>query len=90
MTLSIPDELYEEMKRHKEIKWSEIARRSIRNEIESRKGIVKGADFFNRLPQETKEGIRAVAKLPESDWKRFHKKMKAKEWKRTKSLMQAR
>ena len=31
ITLSIPDDLYEEMKKHKEIKWSEIARQSLWN-----------------------------------------------------------
>jgi len=90
ITLSIPDELYEEMKRHREIKWSEIARRSIKEEVEKRKGIVKGSDFFNKLPEETKNGIREISRLSESDWKKFYKKMKAKEWKRAKSLMQAR
>ena len=29
ITLYIPDELYEKMKKHKEIKWSEIARQAI-------------------------------------------------------------
>ncbi len=89
ITLSISDELYEEMKKHREIKWSEIARRSIAEEVEKKKGIVKGSDFFNRLPEETKKGIREIAEFSKSDWKKFHKKMKAKEWKRAKSLMQA-
>ncbi|MFA4647763.1 hypothetical protein P8X24_11050 [Pyrococcus kukulkanii] len=29
MTISVPDELYEIMKKHREIKWSEIARRAM-------------------------------------------------------------
>jgi len=90
ITLSIPDELYDEMKKHREIKWSEIARRSIREEVDKRKGVIKGSELFARLPEETKKGIREISKLSESDWRRFHKKMKAKEWKRAKSLMQAR
>ena len=89
ITLSIPDELYEEMKKHREMKWSEIARRSIAEEVGKKKGVMKGTDFFNRLPEETKEGIREVSTFSKSDWKKFHKKMKAKEWKRAKSLMQA-
>ncbi len=78
ITLSIPDELYEEIKRHKEIKWSEIARRSIAEEVEKKKGVVKGADLFNKLPEETKEGIREIAKFSKSDWKKFHKKRRRK------------
>ena len=30
MTLAIPDDLYEVMKKHKEIKWTEVARQAIR------------------------------------------------------------
>ncbi|WP_048146880.1 hypothetical protein [Pyrococcus abyssi] len=29
ITISVPDELYEIMKKHKEIKWSEVARRAM-------------------------------------------------------------
>jgi len=29
MTISVPDDLYEIMKKHREIKWSEIARRAM-------------------------------------------------------------
>ena len=90
ITLSIPDELYEEMKKHKEIKWSEIARRGIREELEKKKGIIKGSDFFNRLPEDTKNSIRKISKFSKSDWEKYHKKMKEREWKRAKSLMRAR
>ena len=34
LTLSIPDELHERMKRHSEIRWSEIVRRTITQKIE--------------------------------------------------------
>lgn len=34
MTIAIPKELHNKMKRHNEIKWSEIARRAIREYIE--------------------------------------------------------
>jgi len=30
MTLAIPDDLYKVMKKHKEIKWTEVARQAIR------------------------------------------------------------
>ncbi len=33
ITLSIPDELREKMKKYKEIKWSEIVRKAIINEL---------------------------------------------------------
>ena len=89
ITLSIPDELYEEMKKHKEIKWSEIARRGIIEELEKKKGIVKGSDFLKKLPEDTRKQI-IENKFSKSDWEKYYKKMKEKEWKRAKSLMRAR
>lgn len=34
MTIAIPGDLHEKMKKHNEIKWSEIARRAIREYVE--------------------------------------------------------
>ena len=34
LTLSVPDALYEEMKRHPEIRWSEVARQALARKIE--------------------------------------------------------
>ena len=56
MTLSIPDRLYEKMKIHKELKWSEIARTTFEkriNEIELLDNILKNS----RLTEEDAEAI---------------------------------
>ena len=34
ITLSVPMELFKEMKKHKELKWSEIARQAIKRRLE--------------------------------------------------------
>jgi predicted CopG family antitoxin len=34
LTLSVPDELYAEMKKHPEIRWSEVARQALTRKIE--------------------------------------------------------
>lgn len=34
VTLSVSDELYEKMKKHSEVRWSEVARKAIRKKIE--------------------------------------------------------
>ena len=34
ITLSVPVELFKEMKRHKELKWSEVARQAIKRRLE--------------------------------------------------------
>ncbi len=33
MTFSVPDELHREMRRHRDVKWPEIARRAIAREL---------------------------------------------------------
>lgn len=34
MTFSVPDELHEEMRRHKDVRWSEVARRALARELD--------------------------------------------------------
>ncbi len=34
LTLSVPDELYEELKKHPEIRWSEVARQALAKKLE--------------------------------------------------------
>jgi len=34
MTFAVPDELYQEMRKHRDVKWPEIARRALAREIE--------------------------------------------------------
>lgn len=47
ITLSIPDELHEKMKIHSEIRWSEVARKSIAAKIEM-------LEVLNKLAQKSK------------------------------------
>ena len=44
MTLAIPDELMEKMKKFREIRWSEIARQAIENKVEIFEKMNKIAD----------------------------------------------
>ena len=41
ITLSIPKELFKEMKAHKELKWSEIARQAIKRKLEELRSMDK-------------------------------------------------
>lgn len=88
ITLSIPDKLYDEMKRHPEIKWSEAARRGIQDRLLAVKGVIKGSEWLNTLPESIRNGINELKKFSTEDWKKWHKKVKEREWKRMKSLMQ--
>lgn len=77
ITLSIPDVLYEKMKRHRQIKWSEAARRGIQQELMQLENVVDGRTLFLSLPEKTKESIEKTKKL--RDWRQWQKKMRQKE-----------
>ena len=86
ITLSIPDEVYEEMKKHPEIKWSEVARQSIIKKTLSLRNPISGKELLKLLPQDTQKSIKSADKTKTIE---FYKKMKEKEWKRKKYLIQA-
>ena len=86
ITLSVPDEVHKEMKRHPEIKWSEIARQSIIEKTLLLKKSIHSKDLLNLLPLDTKKNIELAE---EKSSIKFYKNMKRLEWKRKKYLTQA-
>jgi len=86
ITLSIPDEAYTEMKKHSEIKWSEIARQSILEKLDMLHNTMSAHAFYSLLSPVAQKKI---AETPEKEWVSFTKKMKEHRWKRTKYLTQA-
>ena len=86
ITLSIPDELYMEIKSHPEIRWSEAARIGIREQLQKVVYRRSGKELLKMLSEETKK---ALAEIPESKWREGYKKLKESERKRLKSLTQA-
>lgn len=84
MTLSIPPELYRRMKKHPEIKWSEIARRAIEEylqELESSKAEMSMDEFRNLLRKET---VKEMESIPDEAYEEYHEKARELEWDRTK------
>ncbi len=71
ITLSIPEELLERMRRHPEIKWSEVARRAIRRYLMELEDEASGEEILEELPKEIKE------KIEKLDWKRFSERVVA-------------
>lgn len=67
LTLSIPNDLHEEMKRHPEIRWSEVARQALRRKL----------DDLRRL-----DALLGESRLTESDVAEVGRKIKGKVWKR--------
>ncbi len=87
ITLSIPEDVYKGMKRHPEIKWSEIARKSIikyLNELKERR-VMESAEIMEVLDKEAVEDLR---NMPADRMKEMYGEMVEKEWKRLKSLIQ--
>ena len=89
ITLSVPDEMYAEMKKHPHIKWSEAARQGIRQQLSGLKGVISGKELLSRLNPETKAALERISNLPQSVVRKQHKKMKESEKRRLKSLTQA-
>ena len=85
VTLSIPDEVYKNMKRYPEIKWSEVVRKTIVSYLEGMQDTASSADIRESLSVETLDKLRAIG-LNKS--KKYYAKMAKEEWKRAKSLTQ--
>ena len=69
LTLSVPDALYEEMKRHPEIRWSEVARQALARKLED----------LGRL-----DALLAKSTLRERDVREVGRKVNEGVWKRHK------
>lgn len=83
MTLSIPDDMYKEIKKYPNIKWSEAARDGIKQQLSKISGVISGKELISRLSPETR---RALMEIPESKWAEGYKQMKESEKRRQKSL----
>ncbi len=58
VTLAIPDELHERMKRHSEIRWSEVVRKSIAQEVE----MLEMMDSIAKKSKLTKRDVDEIAR----------------------------
>jgi len=83
ITVSIPENLYEKMKRYSEVKWSEVVRRALmeyvgRLEIVER-GVVSSDDLATMLKESGldvgsisfEKAVRSYEKARELEWKRL-------------------
>jgi hypothetical protein len=86
ITLSVPDTVYQEMKKHPEIKWSEVARQSIIQKTMLLKNSMHIQDLFKLLPLETQKSIESADEKKSKD---FYKKVRRRGWERAKYLTQA-
>ena len=57
LTLAIPEDLHEKMKKHSEIRWSEVVRKSISEKIED----LEVLDKLTRKSKLTQEDVNEIA-----------------------------
>jgi predicted CopG family antitoxin len=71
LTLSVPDELYEEMKKHPEIRWSEVARQALAKKLDD----LRRLDALLSGSKLTGEDVDDIAKsVNERVWKKHRKR----------------
>jgi hypothetical protein len=85
ITLSIPEELYKAMKKHREIKWSEVAREAIRTKLSKMSSASPPSEILEMLSKEARQELEA---MPTEKAKRLAREAVKHRWKRTKSLIQ--
>ena len=74
LTLSIPDDLYEEMKKHPEIRWSEVARQAVWRKLED----LRRLDELLARSRLTEDDVAELGRqVKEAVWKRHRKKRAA-------------
>jgi Fe-S cluster biosynthesis and repair protein YggX len=86
ITLSLPKKVYEEIKKHPEIKWSEVARMSIILYLAKLKEKSESEEVLSMLSPKARS---IIEKIPEKKAKKFYEKMVKEEWKRMKSTTRA-
>ncbi|HEX9341310.1 MAG TPA: hypothetical protein VF992_09135 [Thermoplasmata archaeon] len=71
LTLSVPDDLYEEMKKHPEIRWSEVARQALAKKLED----LRRLDALLSGSRLTERDVGDVAdSVKEGVWKKHRKR----------------
>ncbi len=87
MTLSIPQDVYDLMKKHPEVKWTQVVREGIRRYAEELEGETTMARIRQQIDPKVLAAIPDVSKEEAKEWVR---KMREKEWKKRESWTRAR
>ena len=71
LTLSVPDDLYEEMKMHPEIRWSEVARQALAKKLDD----LRRLDALLRSSKLTDQDAKDIAtSVKDGVWKKHRKR----------------
>ncbi len=86
ITLSIPPGVYKKMKEHKEVRWSEVARRAIIEYLEKleKGGLeISSKDLLRMLGKDFEKRIKET---PVEKYEEYYERARGAEWKRLKSF----
>ena len=82
ITISVPQELYDKMKRYSEVRWSEVVRKALAEYV-GRLEIVEGGIISSeKLSEMLKESVRDVSCVALEKAVEFYEKGRKLEWKR--------
>lgn len=86
MTLSVPQDVYERMKRRRDVKWSEVARRAILERLEHLEGPVGFHTSTTELKRMIAEAGVELERIPIHRAIGHYKRARKLEWKRTSTI----
>ena len=82
VTFSFPEDLYNKMKKHKEVNWSAVVRNAVKEYLSKLEREDKSITSENLLKELENKGFNAK-EITFEEAVKFYNKMKEKEWKRT-------
>ncbi len=82
ITISISQELCEKMKKHSEVKWSEIVRKSLTNYVERLEIVEGGVMPMKKLAKKLKDSGADTSKIDLEKAIKYYEEGRKQEWKR--------
>jgi len=89
ITVSVPKDLYEKMKRYSEVKWSEVVRKALTEYIGRLEVMERGVVSSDELADLLRESKLDVSSISLEKAMEYYERMRELEWKRS-STIQAR
>ena len=85
ITISIPQELYDKMKRHSEVKWSEVVRKAIASYVYRLEIVEGGAVPMKKLAKKLKDSGVDTSSIDLEKAIKYYEEGRKLEWKRLSS-----
>ena len=86
VTISIPEALYKKMKRHSEVRWSEVVRKALVEYVSKLEAIERGVVFSDDLAEILKESELDVSRISLERAIEHYEKVRELEWKRSSTI----